>query len=519
MAKIIGIDLGTIYSKIAVWDDRRQQAAIIPNRHGMGITPSVVGLNEAGEVIVGGEATQEVWFRPDHSVPYIKRELGHDCRLNLGDRVYDPPTITAFILKDLRTSAENYLGEPVHDAVIAIPAVSDVRYQAAIRAAGRLAGLNVHRLVPDTTAAAIALKFQFGGTAVCGPALLVDLGGGMVSVSAVDMADNCISVVGTGGELRLGGLDMDEQMMKWALRQIRAKHGVDLAGDEAVRRRLLAEAEIVKRRLAAAETAELNVPFLTVIDGQPLNVKLSIIRTQYQELIRPLLERLVTCLDEAMAGAEQANAFGWDDLTAVFILGGPSRLPMVRQRLHDALAERCGGHVPPIRNDLNPEETVAQGAAIVASGRVPIDDAQQQETVGSMPESDGPPLFSVREIVTARHSIGFAVAEGKFMTLIPRGTVLPVTRCLPVLRGMTMFTTDLVVELFQGEEDYVAADTKIGELRIAELDPNACRFNPMEVAITLHVDGIITAVCTDLRTRQTYPCIFVSNVDEQIAGD
>jgi len=512
MAKSIGIDLGTIYTKIAIWDDRRQQAVIIPNRHGMGITPSVIGLDEAGEVVVGMEAERSAFLRPAHTVQYIKRELGDDCRVTLGDRVYDPPTLTAFILKYLKASAEDYLGEPVRDAVIAIPAVSDVRHLAAFREAGRLAGLHVHRLVADTTAAAIALKLRFGGAEVCGPALLVDLGGGMVSVSAVDLADDCIAVVGTGGELRLGGLDMDEQMMKWALRQIRAKHSVNLAGDEAARRRLLAEAEIVKRQLAAAEAAELNVPFLTVIDGRPLSVKLSITRAQYQELIQPLLARLVTCLDEAMAGAERADAFGWSDLTAVYILGGPTRLPMVRQWLHDALSERCGGRVPSIRNDLNPEETVAHGAAIVAGGRVTIGAPQHQEPVGSAAEEGAPPLFGVVEVVTARHSVGFAVAEGKFKTLIPRGTTLPVTRCLPVLSGMTMFTTDLVVELFQGEEDYVAADTKIGELRIAELDPHACRFNPMEVAITLDVSGNISAVCTDLRTRKTYPCTFSTRI-------
>ena len=502
--------MGTIYSKVACWDDRQQRAVTILNRYGMGVTPSAVGLNKAGDVVVGVEAKQDAVFHPDQAVQYIKRQLGSAICVTLGGRSYDPPTITSLILEYLKTCGEFFIGEPVQDAVIAIPTIFPEVQHAAIREAGRLAGLNVQRLIPDNTAAAVVLKQRVGGAAVCGPVLLVDLGGGMVSVSAVDLADDCIAVVGTGGELRLGGLDMDEQVMKWALRQIKAKHNVELAGDEAVQRRLMAEAEDVKKRLVHAEAAELNVPFLTAIDGQPLSVRLSITRTEYQELIRPLLARLVTCLDEAMAGAERADAFGWNDLTAVYILGGPTRLPMVRQWLHDALSERCGGRVPPIRTDLNPEETVAHGAAIVAGGRVTIGGPQHQEPVGSAAEEGVPPLFRVVEVVTARQSVGFAAAEGKFMTLIPRGTVLPVTRCLPVLSGMTMFTTDLVVELFQGEEEYAAANTKIGELRIAELDPHACRFNPMEVAITLDVSGDISAVCTDLRTRKPYPCTFIT---------
>ena len=284
-------------------------------------------MNEAGEVVVGSDAKQNYIFSPGNTVRQIKREMGRDFKVTMGGKVYNPQTISAFILRYLKICAERYLGEPVYDAVITVPAYFNEVGRGATRDAGRIAGLNVLRLVNEPTAAAIAYGVKSGLEAGHRKTYVVyDLGGGQLDVSVVQITADDISVVGTGGDPRLGGLDMDEEMMKWTLRQIKAEYGHDLGGDEAVKRRLTVEVETVKKCLVMSESAVLYVPFLTTINGEPFNLKLPITRSQYEFLIQKLLDRSLVCLEEAVASSQSKNDIGWEDLDGVLLVGGPTRL-------------------------------------------------------------------------------------------------------------------------------------------------------------------------------------------------
>ncbi|MHB8891560.1 MAG: Hsp70 family protein [Candidatus Limnocylindrales bacterium] len=515
MARVIGIDLGTTYSAVSVWDEKRKMAVIIPNFQGSYTTPSVVSLNEAGEVIVGAPAKENLWMNPESTVSQIKREMGTDFTAKMGGETYNPQTISAFILRYLKVCAEKYLGEPVHDAVVTVPAYFTEVQKTATRDAGRIAGLNVHRLLNEPTAAAIAYGVDKAEGQDAGNVYSVyDLGGGTFDVSVIRITPEDITVIGTGGDSRLGGLDMDEEVMRWALRRIKEKHGVDLGGDEAVRRRLKVEAEGIKKTLVASETAVLNVPFLAVIDGKPLSVSLPISRAQFEMLIRKLLLRSIDCLEQAVASAEEHNQRGWGDLDGVLLVGGPTRLQVIQDLLKETLRKHCPDREPVVKCDLNPDEVVALGAAILAASLSPIgkppEDVDQmtpqevkraQETAGGVDET-AVPTVDIYDVTG--HSLGIAVGGAKFHRIIEKETVIPITVAEAGFSNMADFTTELLIQVYQGEDDYVAANTMIGEVRVTGLDPLPRGQQMFEIKFTLDMSGTLSTVCTDLRTKKQY---------------
>lgn len=515
MARVIGIDLGTTYSAVSVWDEKRKMAFIIPNLQGSNTTPSVVSLNEAGEVIVGAPAKENLWMNPENTVSQIKREMGTEFTATMGGKTYNPQTISAFILRYLKVCAEKYFGESVHDAVITVPAYFTEVQKTATRDAGQIAGLNVARLLNEPTAAAIAYGVDTAGGQDAGNVYAVyDFGGGTFDVSVIWITPDDINVIGTGGDSRLGGLDMDEEVMKWALRRIKEKHGVDLSGDEAVRRRLKVEAEGIKKTLVASETAVLNVPFLAVIDGKPLSVSLPISRAQFEMLIRKLLLRSIDCLEQAVASADEHKQRGWGDLDGVLLVGGPTRLQAFQDILKETLRKHCPDREPVVKCDLNPDEVVALGAAMLAGGQQPIgrppEDVevmtpreldQAKDAAGRVDDEAG---SAVAIFDVTGHSLGIAVGGAKFHKIIEKETVIPITVAEAGFSNMADFTTELLIQVYQGEDDYVAANTMIGEVRVTGLDPLPRGQQMFEIKFTLDMDGTLSTVCTDLRTKKQY---------------
>ncbi len=517
MAKIIGIDLGTTYSAVSVWDDKKKEAVILENLRGNRTTPSVVSFNKAGELIVGEDAKQNLWAAPEDTASQIKREMGTDFHVTMRGKEYNPQTISAFILRYLKQCAEAKLGEPVYDAVITVPAYFKEVQRSATRDAGIMAGLNVHQLINEPTSAAIAFGLEKRAAGEKKIYAVYDLGGGTFDVSIIEIGDE-ITVLGTGGDPRLGGLDMDEAVMKWSLRQIRQQYGPDLSADESVRRRLKVEAEQIKKTLVVSETASLNVPFLTIVDGKPLNIDLSISRAQFEMLIMPLLQRSIDCWEQAVIAAKEANQIDWEDLDGVLVVGGPTRLHKIREMLRDTLKKHNPDKEPEIRTDINPDEVVAMGAAIVAGTLVPFgvppsaDESkkeQAQEAHKVEAEAAGTVAPEVVFFDVTGHSLGIAIEGVKFHRLINKDTPIPVKAAQQGFSNAADYSNQLLVEVYQGENEYVAANTKVGEVKIEGIEPLPAGQHIFQIEFILDLSGTLATICTDLRTKKQYTGSFV----------
>jgi molecular chaperone DnaK len=523
MAKIIGIDLGTTYSAVSIWDEQRQMPIIIPNLLGAAITPSVVSVNHNGHVIVGEDARRNLWAAPEDTVSQIKREMGNDYWVSMKGQKYSPQTISAFILKYLKMCAERYLGEPVHDAVITVPAYFTDVQRAATRDAGLIAGLNVHRLIDDTTAFAIAWQVDY---AAQHPAIyaVYGLGGGALSVSIVQITPDSVSIIENGGDLRLGGLDMDEALVHWSVQEIKARYGVDLTGNETAMHRLMLEAEQAKKALSTVQVYALHLPYLALLDREPLNVRLEVTRELFERLIDTLLMRSIECLDATLNRAEQRAGFGsCEALAAVLLAGGPTVTPRVREVLRDYLRARCPHREIAIRPNLNPEAVVAEGCAVVARGLAPIGrpPGEADETGAERDGAAEPGLnpLGLNLVDVAGHSVGVSVGH-RFHTLIAKGSALPVSAAFGPVTNATDFATEILLEVFEGEEEFVQANIKIGEVRISGLEPLPTGHQQFEFKFCFDVSGLLSALCTDRRTRKAYTGCFVldgitrMNVDE-----
>lgn len=300
--------------------------------------------------------------------------------------------------------------------------------------------------------------------------------------------------------------------MKWALRQINAKHHVDLSGDHAVRRRLKVEAEEIKKVLVVSETATLNVAYLTYVNGQPLSPSLQITRGQFEMLIHKLLERSMEGFEAAVASAQEHNQVGWDDIDGVILVGGPTRLQKIHDRLRAKLKEHCPDKEPDVRCDLNPDEVVAMGAAIVAGGLKPI--GLPPEEVEAMKPADVEKVKAEANAAIADstvpvmldvtgHTLGVAVEGARFARLIPKDSNIPGDG-EDVFSNVADYTTELLVEVYQGEDDYVAANTKIGEVKVSPIERLARGQHQIKVRFHLDVSGTLSTMCTDLRTGRTF---------------
>ncbi len=509
MPKIIGIDLGTTCSKIAVWDDDRQAAILIPNHAGNRVTPSVVGFDQAGQVFIGDAVKINPQINFENTVASIAREMGNDYHVVQYGKTYNPQVISAFILRYLKHCAEAYLGEPVFDAVITCPVYYTEVQRKALRDAGKIAGLNVHRTINSSTAAAIAFGIEKRAEVEDKFFMVCDLGGDTFNVSVVEFG-NAITVEGTGGDTRVGGLEMDEAVTQWALSQIRQQYGADLSSDEGVRYRLKMAAAHLKETLAVSESASLSVPYLALVDGHVLSPELKITRAQFEALITPLLGRVKCCIEESMTSVAETSAVNWEDIDGCLLVGGCSRLPVFQKILRELFKQHCPRVEPEFRMDLNPDEAAAMGAAILGTQWAPIgippdrDESEKLEAQGhnlTFKETD--PDIELYDVTS--HTLGIAIEGVKFHRLIHKNTFLPVSVTLQGITNGGNSITEILLELYQGEEDFVAANTRIGEVRIEGLEPLPTGQHQLEVEFIIERSGIISTVCTDLRTGEFYP--------------
>ena len=467
---IIGIDLGTTNSELAVVRDGQVEVIEID---GSRLLPSVVGLADDGALLVGQAARNQYTLYPERTVRSIKRRMGEDVKIALGDRSYTPREISALILRRLRQAAEQHLGEPVSRAVITVPAYFSDAQRQATRDAGELAGLEVVRIINEPTAAALAYESGHVGSRNI---LVYDLGGGTFDVSVVRLTRDVTEVLASHGNNRLGGDDFDARLVEHLLQQIQDRHAVDLASNRAAMARLQRTAEAAKITLSDAPYAEVREEYLFEHGGQPIHLSTEIARTDYEALIAAYADETLDAVHITLAGAGLTVS----DLDEVLLVGGATRTPLIRQRLEEVL-----GMAP--RQEIDPELCVATGAAIQAAviagqqvNRVLVDVTPYTFGTNAWSELDG------------------QMYPFTFVPLIHKNTPIPVTKS-EAFRTIDDGQTAIDVRVFQGENADALENTEIGSFRIEGLS-DVPAGNVIVTTFALDVDGILHVSSREKRT-------------------
>ena len=435
MSKVIGIDLGTTNSCVAVVEGGKP--VVITNAEGERTTPSVVAFTKDGERLVGGAAKRQIATNSGRTVSSIKRYMGSDYRVHIDGRDLTPQEISAMILTKIRRDAESYLGEPVTEAVITVPAYFDDSQRKATQDAGRIAGLNVLRIINEPTAAAVAYGLDNEAPQKI---LVYDLGGGTFDVSIIEIEDGTFTVLATGGDTHLGGDDFDERIVNWLADRCRAEHGVDLTNDRVAMQRLREEAEKAKKELSSAKQTDINLPFLTMAADGALHLQTTLTRAKFEELCADLIERTALPVRNALSDARLSAS----DLDQVLLVGGSTRIPAVQAKVMRMI------DLEPSKT-LNPDECVALGAA-VQGGRLGGEGlaAGGQDLL----------LMDVTPLTLSIETVG-----GVATHLIDRNSTIP-TRYSKIFTTAAPFQNTVEIKVLQGEREFAKDNKLIGNFTL-----------------------------------------------------
>ena len=464
MSKIIGIDLGTTNSCVSVMEGG--EATVIPNAEGHRTTPSVVAFSKTGERMVGQVAKRQAVTNPDRTISSIKREMGSDYKVEIDGKKYTPQEISAMILQKLKADAEAYLGEPVTEAVITVPAYFTDAQRQATKDAGKIAGLDVKRIINEPTAAALA----YGLDKETDQKIMVyDLGGGTFDVSVLEIGDGVIEVLATAGNNRLGGDDFDQCITNYLVQEFKKSEGIDLSGDRVAMQRLKEAAEKAKIELSGVTSTNINLPYITADATGPKHLDVTLTRAKFNELTAYLVEKTAGPVRQAMSDA----GISASDLTKVLLVGGSSRVPAV-QEMVKKLTGKEGF------KGINPDECVADGAAI--QGGVLGGD------VAGVVLLDVPPL-----------SLGIETLGGVFTKLIERNTTIP-TKKSQVFSTAADNQTSVEVNVLQGEREMAAYNKSLGRFQLDGIAPARRGVPQIEVTFDIDANGIVNVSAKDLGT-------------------
>ena len=466
MGKIIGIDLGTTNSCLSVMEGGKP--VVITNAEGMRTTPSVVAFTKTGERVVGEPAKRQAVTNADKTISSIKREMGTDYKVTIDDKKYSPQEISAMILQKLKSDAENYLGEKVTEAVITVPAYFNDAQRQATKDAGKIAGLDVKRIINEPTAAALSYGLDNENEQKI---MVYDLGGGTFDVSIIEIGDGVIEVLSTAGDNRLGGDDFDNVITQYMLEDFKTKEGVDLSTDKMAMQRLKEAAEKAKKELSSSTTTNINLPFITATAEGPKHFEMNLTRAKFNELTAHLVERTATPVSKALNDAG-LNA---SELSKVLLVGGSTRIPAVQDKV-----KQLTGHEP--NKSLNPDECVAIGASI-QGGKLAGDAG-----AGDILLLDVTPL-----------SLSIETMGGIATRLIERNTTIP-TKKSQIFSTAADNQTAVDINVVQGERQFAKDNKSLGQFRLDGIPPARRGVPQIEVTFDIDANGIVNVSAKDLGT-------------------
>ncbi len=466
MAKTIGIDLGTTNSVVAVMEGGKP--TVIANAEGSRTTPSIVGFSKTGERLVGQLAKRQAILNPDKTVASIKRHMGDDYKVNIDGKDYTPQEISAMILRKLADDASAYLGEKVTSAVITVPAYFNDAQRQATKDAGKIAGLDVLRIVNEPTAAALAYGLEKDKAE---KVLVFDLGGGTFDVSILEIGDGVHEVLSTSGDTRLGGDDFDQKIMDWMCDEFKKAEGIDLRNDKQAMQRVKEAAEKAKCELSSVMETNINLPFITADANGPKHLDLSLTRAKFEELSMDLLNRCKTPVETALRDAGVSKS----DINEVVLVGGSSRIPAVQQ-----LVKEYTGKEP--NQSVNPDEVVAVGAAVQA----------------------GVLAGEVKDIVlldVTPLTLGIETLGGVMTPLVPRNTTIPVSKS-QVFSTAENNQTAVDIMVYQGERPMAKDNKSLGMFRLDGIAPAMRGIPQIEVTFDIDANGIVNVSAKDKATNK-----------------
>ena len=474
MGKVIGIDLGTTNSCVAVVEGGKP--VVITNAEGERTTPSVVAFTRDGERLVGGAAKRQLAANAGRTVSSIKRRMGSDYRVRIDGKDLTPQEISAMILSKLRRDAESYLGEKVTEAVITVPAYFDDSQRKATQDAGRIAGLNVLRIINEPTAAAVAYGLD---NEAAQKILVYDLGGGTFDVSIIEIEDGTFTVLATGGDTRLGGDDFDARIVDWLVQEFKKTDRIDLTRDPAAMGRLKEEAEKAKKELSSAPSAQINLPFIAVGRDGPHHIDATLTRPQFEMMTGDLLARTVEPVNNALRDAGLAPA----DLGRVLLVGGSTRMPAVARQVKELLGKEPS-------HTLNPDECVAMGAAI--QGGLLQGGGKLAGATGAA--AQGLVLMDVTPLTLSIETLG-----GVATPLITRNSMIP-TRKSQIFTTARPMQTSVEINVLQGERRFAKDNKSLGKFKLGGIRAGFSSKPQIEVTFDIDVNGVVKVSAKDLGT-------------------
>ena len=481
MAKTIGIDLGTTNSVVAVMEGGKP--TVIANAEGSRTTPSIVGFSKTGEKLVGQLAKRQAILNPDKTIASIKRHMGDDYKVNIDGKDYTPQEISAMILRKLADDASNYLGEKVTSAVITVPAYFNDAQRQATKDAGKIAGLDVLRIVNEPTAAALAYGLEKDKSE---KVLVFDLGGGTFDVSILEIGDGVHEVLSTSGDTHLGGDDFDQKVMDWICEEFKKQEGIDLKGDKQAMQRVKEAAEKAKCELSSVFETNINLPFITADANGPKHLDLNLTRAKFEDLCFDLLERCKKPVEQALQDAGISK----NEINEVVLVGGSSRIPAVQKLVKDYTGKEPN-------QSVNPDEVVAVGAAIQA----------------------GVLAGEVKDIVlldVTPLTLGIETLGGVMTPLVPRNTTIPVSKS-QVFSTAENNQTAVDIQVLQGERPMARDNKSLGMFRLEGIAPAMRGIPQIEVTFDIDANGIVNVSAKDKATNKEQKITITnsSNLSEQ----